>query len=109
MFGFFRDGEALVCDGVGCFTALRGTGILHEPHVTGVGTTSSERPSFLALNTVLSNLKTELAGTYHAFGFEQYAHRYLAQVQHLFNRRYDQRAILVRLSRAARQTTHTHS
>ena len=25
----------LVCDGLGCFSAVRGMGILHEPHVTG--------------------------------------------------------------------------
>ena len=53
---------------------------------------------------MLGNLKTALAGTYHAFGFEKYAHRYLAQVQYLFNRRYHLRAILVRLARAACQT-----
>ena len=59
---------------------------------------------FLAVNTALGNLKTALAGTYHAFGFEKYAHRYLAQVQYLFNRRYDLRALLLRLARAACQT-----
>jgi transposase-like protein len=94
----------LVSDGLGCFTAVRGTGILHEPHVTGGGAASSKHPSFLAVNTVLGNLKTALAGTYHAFGFDKYAHRYLAQVQYLFNRRYDLRAILVRLARAACQS-----
>ena len=57
--------------------------------------------SFLAVNTILGNLKTALAGTYHAFGFVKYAHRYLAQVQYLFNRRFDLRAILIRLARDA--------
>lgn len=52
----------------------------------------------------MGNLKTALAGTYHAFGFQKYAHRYLAQVQYLFNRRYDLRAILMRLARVACQT-----
>jgi hypothetical protein len=42
-----------------------------------------------------------LAGTYHAFYFEKYAHRYLAQVEYLFNRRFDLRSILLRLARAA--------
>jgi hypothetical protein len=36
------------------------------------------------------------------FGFEKYAHRYLAQVQYLFNRRFDLRSI-TRLARAASQ------
>jgi len=93
----------LVSDGLGCFTAVRGMGILHEPHVTGGGAASVKNPAFLAVNTVLGNIKTSLAGTYHAFGFRKYAHRYLAQVQYLFNRRFDLRAVLRRLARAASQ------
>lgn len=91
----------LVSDGLGCFTAVRGTGILHEPHVTGGGAACVKRPEFLAINTILGNLKTAFAGTFHAFGFEKYAHRYLAQVQYLFNRRFDLRAILNRLAKDA--------
>ena len=91
----------LVSDGLGCFTAVRGMGILHEPHVTGGGTASVSSPDFVAVNTVLGNIKTSLSGTYHAFGFRKYAHRYLSQVQYLFNRRFDLRAILGRLARAA--------
>jgi transposase-like protein len=95
----------LVSDGLGCFTAVRGTGILHEPHITGGGPASAKHPAFLAVNTVLGNIKTSLAGTYHAFGFSKYAHRYLGQVQYLFNRRFDLREILQRLARAASQAT----
>ncbi len=90
----------LVSDGLGCFEVVQGTGILHEPHVTGGGAASAKHPSFKAVNTVLGNIKTSLAGTYHAFGFKKYAHRYLGQVQYLFNRRFDLRAILQRLARA---------
>lgn len=93
----------LVSDGLGCFTAVRGMGILHQPHVTGGGAASVKDPAFLAVNTVLGNIKTSLAGTYHAFGFSKYAHRYLGQVQYLFNRRFDLRAVLGRLARAASQ------
>lgn len=95
----------LVTDGLGCFTAVRGMAILHEQHITGGGAASAKHPSFLAVNTALGNLKTALAGTYHAFGFEKYAHRYLGQVQYLFNRRYNLRAVLERLARAACQAT----
>ena len=93
----------LVSDGLGCFTAVRGMGILHEPHVTGGGAASAKHPSFLAVNTALGNIKTSLAGTYHAFGFRKYAPRYLGQVQYLFNRRFNLRTILERLARAASQ------
>ena len=95
----------LVSDGLSCFTAVQGTGILHERHVTGSGAASVRHPSFLAVNTVLGNLKTSLAGTYHAFGFDKYADRYLAQVQYLFNRRFDLSAILRRLTIAACRTS----
>jgi transposase-like protein len=91
----------LVSDGLGCFKAVQGTGILHEPHVTGGGAASAKHPAFAAVNTVLGNLKTSLAGTYHAFGFRKYAHRYFAQVQFLFNRRFNLRTILHRLAKAA--------
>ena len=93
----------LVSDGLGCFKVVQGMGILHEPHITGGGAASANHPSFLAVNTALGNIKTSLSGTYHAFGFRKYAHRYLAQVQYLFNRRFDLRAALQRLARAASQ------
>jgi hypothetical protein len=53
----------LVSDGLGCFTAVQGTAILHEPHVTGGGAASAKHPAFRAVNTALSNIKTSLAGT----------------------------------------------
>ena len=90
----------VVSDGLACFTALQDVGV-HEPTVTGGGAACVKLPQFKAVNTVLGNLKTALAGTYHAFGFAKYAHRYLAQVQYLFNRRFNLRTILTRLARAA--------
>lgn len=94
----------LVSDGLGCFTAVRGSGILHEQHVTGSGAASARHPAFMAVNTVLGNIKTSFSGTYHAFGFRKYAAQYLGQIQYLFNRRFDLRRILLRLARAACHT-----
>lgn len=34
----------LVSDGLGCFTAVCGTGLLHEPHITGGGVASAKHP-----------------------------------------------------------------
>ena len=90
----------VVSDGLGCFAAAEGAGV-HERHVTGGGKASVKLPQFQAVNTVLSNLKTAMAGTYHAVKFEKYAHRYLAEVQYRFNRRFDLRSILRRLVRVA--------
>ena len=93
----------LVSDRLGCFKAMCGMGILHEPHVTGGGAASAKHPSFLAVNTALGNIKTSMSGTHHAFGFSKYGRHYLGQIQYLFNRRFDLRIILQRLARAAAQ------
>jgi len=94
----------VVSDGLACFTALHEAGV-HQPTVTGGGAASVKLPQFKAVNTVLSNLKTALGGTYHAFDFAKYAHRYLAEAQYRFNRRFDLSVILVRLLRACAVTT----
>ena len=74
---------------------------VHDREVTGGGKASGKLEKFRAVNTVLGNLKTAICGTYHAFNFAKYAHRYLAEVQYRFNRRVDLSSILVRLLRAA--------
>ena len=51
--------------------------------------------------TVLGNLKNAITGTYHAFEFEKYAHRYLGEFQYRFNRRFDLGSMLRRLVTAA--------
>jgi hypothetical protein len=65
--------------------------------VTGGGKASTGLPQFKAINTFLGNLKRSLSGTYHAFDFAKYAHRYLAEAQYRFNRRFNLRSILARL------------
>jgi hypothetical protein len=64
-------------------------------------------PQFRAVNTFLGNLKRARDGTYHAFDFAKYAHRYLAEAQYRFNRRFKLSSILARLLRAACLTTPT--
>ena len=73
----------------------------HTPIVVGSGRQSVQRAEFRRVNTVISNLKTAISGTYHSFKFNKYIHRYLAEVQYRFNRRYDLKAILARLLRVA--------
>ena len=97
----------VVSDGLWCFGAVQIVGAAHERVVTGGGKASSELPQFRAVNTVLGNLKRALGGTYHAFDFAKYAHRYLAEAQYRFNRRFNLRSILLRLLRAASLTTPT--
>jgi hypothetical protein len=94
----------VVSDGLWCFRGVKLIGAEHQPIVTGSGKASAKLSQFKAVNTVLSNLKTALSGTYHAFKFAKYAHRYLAEVQYRFNRRFDLAAIFARLLRAASLT-----
>lgn len=94
----------VVSDGLSCFTVAQEMGMAHDRTVTGCGRASVEVEDHGAVNTILGNLKTAMTGTYHAIKFAKYAHRYLAEVQYRFNRRYDLRAILPRLVRAAAGT-----
>ena len=94
----------VVSDGLWCFRGVKIIGAEHEPTVTGSGKASARLPQFKAINTLLGNLKTALEGTYHAFDFAKYAHRYLAEAQYRFNRRFNLASILARLLRAASLT-----
>jgi hypothetical protein len=87
----------VVTDGLWCFQATAIVGAEHERVVTGGGKASVKLPQFKAVNTLLGNLKTAISGTYHAFDYAKYSHRYLAELQYRFNRRFDMRSILSRL------------
>jgi ribosomal protein L37AE/L43A len=94
----------VLSDGLNCFPAVVQAGAVPVPQVVGAGRRSTDMPCFTWVNTLLGNVKTALAGTYHAFNFRKYAHRYLAEYQYRFNRRFDLKAILPRLLRAAATT-----
>jgi ribosomal protein L37AE/L43A len=90
----------VVSDGLWCFAAVKSVGASHA--VTVVSSLGSARdsvklPQFKWVNTMLGNLKNSLRGTYHAFSYRKYAHRYLAEFAYRFNRRYDLTTILPRL------------
>ena len=90
----------VVSDGLWCFRATTTVGAAHQRIVTGGGKASVGKPEFKAINTLLGNLKTAITGTYHAFDFSKYAHRYLAEFQFRLNRRFNMRTILHRLQRS---------
>ena len=89
----------VVSDGLWCFRGVTIIGAEHKPIVTGRA--GAKLAQFKAVSTLLGNLKTALTGTYHAFDFAKYAHRYLAEAQYRFNRRFNLASILARLLRAA--------
>ena len=94
--------ESLVLsDGWSGFTQLSSLVQCHEPHITGHGPKAAKHPEFHWVNTLLSNLKTALAGTFHCFAFKKYGHRYLAEFAYRFNRRSNLKTMLPRLLHAA--------
>ena len=94
-------GAHVVSDGLHAFKAVMSTAASHERHVVGGGKQAAQRAEFKWVNTMLGNLKTALAGTYHSFDHAKYAHRYLAEFAYRFNRRFDLAAMVPRLLRAA--------
>lgn len=95
----------VVSDGLWCFQGVTAqTDVGHQVHITGHGQKAAKHPEFQWVNTMLGNLKTSLAGTYHAFRFSKYGARYLAEFQYRFNRRFDLAAMLPQLIFAATMT-----
>jgi len=56
-----------------------------------------DHPGVRWLNTVLSNVKPSLDGTYHALKFRTYIHRYLAEAAWRFSHRFDLKIFVPRL------------
>ena len=94
----------VVSDGLACFHAVTTAGCQHEPQIVGKERKSTGMGCFNRINTLLGNIKTSFSGTLHAFDFEKYAGRYLAEVQYRFNRRFEMATMLIRLVYASIQT-----
>jgi surfactin synthase thioesterase subunit len=94
----------LVSDGLHGLRAAGREVADHQRIAVGSGRKAVEHPAFKAVNTVLGNIKTAINGTYHAFHFSKYGHRYLAEAAYRFNRRFDLAAMPARLLRAAAVT-----
>lgn len=94
----------VVSDGLQCFRRVTQLGASHERYVTGGGKQAAQKPQLRWVNTLLGNLKTALAGTYHSFDHAKYGARYLGEFAYRFNRRFDMASMLPRLLRAAATT-----
>lgn len=83
----------LLSDSLPSFSVLGQLG-RHEPIIVGSGKQAARHPKFRWVNTLISNFKTAMSGTYHAFHFAKYAGRYFAEYAYRFNRRFDLRNIV---------------
>ncbi len=90
----------VVSDGLWCFQAVEAAGCIHQREIVGKERKSTSMECFSWINTVLGNLKNAITGTYHAFDFKKYAHRYLGEFQYRFNRRFDLAGMFKRIVKA---------
>jgi transposase-like protein len=90
----------VISDGLACFSGVTDVGCQHEIIVEG-GRKPKDLPEFYWINTILGNLKTSFSGAYHAFKFAKYSTRYLAAFEYRFNRRFNLKALPMRLLAAA--------
>jgi len=97
---YLAAGAHVVSDGTNAFAQVRQVGATHERYITGGGRQGAQTPQLHWVNTVLGNLKTSMAGTYHSFDHAKYAARYLGEFCYRFNRRFDLAAMVPRLLRA---------
>ena len=88
-------GARVTSDGLGCFAAVTTAGCLHTPVVVGQRK-PKDLPDFKWVNTILGNLKTTFAGTFHALRYSKYGTDYLGASAYRFNRRFDLRSLIVR-------------
>ncbi len=68
----------VISDGLACFRAVKDAEILHLAVVTGGGPSSVEWPYLKWVNTMISNVKNSMHGTYHAIN-QKHLPRYLAE------------------------------
>jgi ribosomal protein L37AE/L43A len=93
----------LITDGLSSLAAAAPVVAEHEAIVVSPRK-SSELSPFRWVNTVISNVKTAIRGTYHHFDFAKYRRRYLAQTQYRINRRFDLASLVGRMVWASART-----
>jgi ISXO2-like transposase domain len=100
----FASGSEIVSDGLSCWPAVEKAGCSHRPMATGSGRQAARWTPFRWVNTVLGNIKTALAGTYHHVS-AKHAQSYLTSFAYRFNRRFQLDSIVERLAWAAIHTS----
>ncbi len=89
---FIAPGSHIVTDGFRCFAGVEKI-CTHEIHVTGRMSEEEKDIHFKWVDTMLSNVKTLISGTFHSIEYKHFAFRYLSEITYRFNRRYDLRKI----------------
>lgn len=88
----------VVSDGLACFSGVEAAHVVHLPIVTGGGPQSVKLPYFKWVNTMISNVKRSLHGTYHAISLKHLP-RYLSEFNFRFNHRFHMESMIAALIR----------
>ncbi|WP_421851776.1 IS1595 family transposase [Marinomonas sp.] len=86
----------VISDGLACFKGVESADVYHQTIVTGGGFESVELPYFQWVNTMISNVKNAMHGTYHAINLKHLP-RYLGEFCFKFNRRFNLENMLEQL------------
>ncbi len=89
---YVASGSKIVTDGLNGFVGVEKT-CIHEIHVSAHMTEEEKDTHFKWVDTIISNVKTLISGTFHSIEYKHYAVRYLAEITYRFNRRYDLKKI----------------
>jgi hypothetical protein len=89
-------GSHVVTDGLSGFAGVERT-CSHEVHVTSNLSGKEKDFHFKWVDTILSNVKTSISGTFHAIECHRFAFRYLTEITYRFNRRFDLKKIFYEL------------
>jgi len=98
-----KSGSTVISDGLSCFRAVTKSDCAHERIVTGGGPTCVDIEEFKWVNTLISNVKTALAGTCHSVS-PQHLPRYLGEFCYRFNRRFNLKDMMKRFIYVAVRT-----
>jgi len=98
-----RPKSLAISDGLACFRGIEEANIFHLAIVTGGGADCVELPYFKWVNTMISNVKNAMHGTYHAIN-NRHLPRYLAEFCFKFNRRFNLEKMMEQLIYSSIQT-----
>lgn len=96
-------GSTVLTDGLACFRGIADAGSDHTVIVTGSGRRAARHPAFRWVNTILSNIKGSIVGTYRAVR-RKHIVRTLAEFEWRFNHRTNLAAMISVLGQAAVNT-----
>ena len=91
-----QQGTVVTSDGLSCFRGIEDAGYGHKVCIVGNSRNPQKTSPFNWVNTILGNLKTALAGTFHKLS-SAHLPRHLAIFQYRFNRRFILQDMILRL------------